>query len=100
MNNPDDRYLAQVKRIVLDHLYGRPVTVYLFGSRARGDARTASDIDIAIDSAEPLPPALVPAIADALEQSTVPYRVDVVDLTTAGSALRQRVKQEGVQWTD
>jgi len=100
MSKQDDRYLAQVKQIVLDHLHGRRVSIFLFGSRARGDARPASDVDIAIDSPEPLPPSLIPAIADALEESTVPYRVDVVDLTSAGSALRQRVKQEGIPWTD
>jgi len=44
---PDD--LKEARRIVLDKLRGVPARVFLFGSRARGDTRRASDIDIAID---------------------------------------------------
>ncbi len=93
-----NRYLAEVKDIVLRHLEGRKATVYLFGSRARGNARASSDVDIAIESAEPLPPVLLAEIRDALEESTVPYNVDVVDLRTAGDGLRAVVKKEGVRW--
>jgi predicted nucleotidyltransferase len=49
-------YLTQVRQIVLDQLKGYSVQVYLFGSRARGEAGARSDIDVGIWPTEPLPP--------------------------------------------
>jgi predicted nucleotidyltransferase len=94
-----DPYLDRIKDIVLDALAGYSVTVYLFGSRARGTARRASDVDIAVEAHRPLPPGVLARLRDTLEESTVPYRVEILDLASAGDALRRRVKQEGVVWS-
>ena len=93
-----DPYLERIKDMVLDGLSGYAVTVYLFGSRARGPVRRASDVDIAVEAQEPLPPRVLARLRDRLEESTVPYRVDILDLASAGDALRERVKREGVVW--
>ena len=93
-----DPYLERIKDMVLDGLSGYAVTVYLFGSRARGPVRRASDVDIAVEGQEPLPPRVLARLRDRLEESTVPYRVDILDLASAGDALRERVKREGVVW--
>lgn len=93
-----DPYLDRIKDMVLDGLSGYAVTVYLFGSRARGPVRRASDVDIAVEAQEPLPPRVLARLRDRLEESTVPYRVDILDLASAGDALRERVKREGVVW--
>ncbi len=93
-----DPYLDRIRDIVLDALSGYAVTVYLFGSRARGPVRRASDVDIAVEAHEPLPPRVLAHLRDSLEESTVPYRVDILDLALAGDALRERIKQEGVVW--
>jgi hypothetical protein len=47
---------------------------------------------------EPLPPGLLSDIRDALEESTVIYRVDLVDLSEVGPSFRERVEREGVLW--
>lgn len=94
-----DRYLEQVKATVLRHLAGRDATVYLFGSRARGDARPTSDVDVGIVARPPLPPALMAELREALEESTVPYRVDLVDLAEAPPEYRRAVEREGVRWS-
>ncbi len=93
-------YLAEVKRIVLDGLKGHRAKVYLFGSRATGEAWRWSDIDVAVLPLEPLPMGLLGEISEALEESTVPYTVDVVDLSVADSSFRERVEREGVLWND
>jgi predicted nucleotidyltransferase len=72
--------------------------VYLFGSWARGAQRPTSDIDVAIESAEPLPRALLASLREALEESTIPNRVDVVDLAETDAAFRDRVRREGIRW--
>lgn len=52
---------------------------WVFGSRATGQARRASDIDLAID-APGLSPARWHALQEALEQAPVIYRLDIVRL--------------------
>nr|WP_295835863.1 nucleotidyltransferase domain-containing protein [uncultured Azospirillum sp.] len=98
MNPVRLRALDTVKRIVFERLVGHPARVYLFGSCARGDGGHWSDIDVAIDPAEPLPPGLIGEINEELEESTVPYFVDVVDLRAAGRSYRKEVEREGIEW--
>jgi predicted nucleotidyltransferase len=93
------RALEEVRRIVIDVVGAGKATVYLFGSWARGEATLLSDIDIAIESYTPLPPGTLARLRERLEESHIPYRVDVVDLRRVTPAFRQRVLAEGVQWT-
>ncbi len=59
--------------------------VILFGSRARGDAHSHSDIDIAIDSATDSPGLSVEGM------------VDIVSLGTADDSLKKKIEKEGVR---
>jgi predicted nucleotidyltransferase len=95
----DTAALDQVRAVVTRVLGGRRAVVYLFGSWATGRRHGASDIDIAIEAAEPLAAGLLARLREALEESTIPYRVDVVDLADADPAFRERVRREGVVWS-
>ena len=77
----------------------RRCVVYLFGSWAPGRRHDASDIDVANEAAEPLAPGLLARLRQALEESTIPYRVDVVDLADEDPAFHEWVRREGVVWT-
>lgn len=98
MNDVRLRALETVKRIVFDRLAGHPARVYLFGSCARGDVRHWSDIDVAVEPLEPLPEGVIGRIAEDLEESTVPYFVDVVDLSRSRTEFRDEVMREGIEW--
>lgn len=91
--------LELVRSIVLEKLKGYAVRVYLFGSRARGDAQRTSDIDVAVQPLEPLPGWVLAELRAALEESDCLYRVDVVNLYEAAPALRERVLAEGILWS-
>ncbi len=93
-----ERGIARVRDMVLAALGGRKARVWLFGSCARGDWMNSSDIDVAIDAAEPLSATLLADLREALEESTIPYDVDIVDLATANPKFRARVEREGVPW--
>jgi predicted nucleotidyltransferase len=93
-----ERSIARVRDMVLAALAGRKARVWLFGSCARGDWATSSDIDVAIDAAEPLPNSLLARLQDDLEESTIPFDVDIVDLRSAAPDLRSRVEREGIPW--
>lgn len=63
--------------------------VILFGSRARGDARTRSDFDLAVTGPSPLPLADFYALADQIEALPTLYRFDWVDLARTGTRFRE-----------
>lgn len=90
--------MAQARAIVLRALAGREVRVFLFGSRARGEAHPASDIDIGVLPEEPLPRGLLAELREALEESAIPQTVDLVDLSEADPEFRARVLAEGIEW--
>ena len=94
------RVLEEVRRIVLDAVGAENVKVYLFGSWARGEETRLSDIDVAIEPHAALPRGTLARLRERLEESHVPYRVDVVDLTRTSPEFRQRVRTEGVLWSD
>jgi len=90
--------IAQARPIVQEVTGTLDVTVYLFGSWARGEAASYSDIDIAVDSPHPLPRGFLSQLRERFEESTIPYRVEVVDLQRTDPAFRQRVIREGIRW--
>jgi predicted nucleotidyltransferase len=94
------RALDRVREIVLEALRTRDVRVYLFGSSVGGAVHRASDIDVAVDAREPLPPGLLGELREQFEESDIPYEVDIVDLATASPRFRERVQRDGVVWKD
>lgn len=53
--------------------------VWAFGSRVKGTAKAYSDLDLAIISALPLPMAIMAELRQALDDSDLTIKVDVVD---------------------
>ncbi|QTN00688.1 nucleotidyltransferase domain-containing protein [Sediminibacillus dalangtanensis] len=99
--NSHERTLNELKRVVEKTMPHHDVTVYLFGSWARMQQKQSSDIDIAIDAERPISPALKQRLLDALENSKIPYHIDVVELAEANDSLKQNILQEGViLWKD
>jgi predicted nucleotidyltransferase len=73
--------------------------VWLFGSRARGDALRRSDFDLAFEPLDGFDAASLFAFEDAVEHDPeIIYPIDLVNLSEAGDLLRTRVEQEGVLW--
>jgi predicted nucleotidyltransferase len=98
VGSPSSRWVKEVRRIVLRALREYDAAVFLFGSWARGDATACSDIDVAIEPHSSLPPGLLADLREGLEESHVPYRVDIVDLSDAAPTLRRRILEEGIRW--
>ncbi len=92
--------LTKVRDLIVTGLANVDARIYLFGSWARGEQKRTSDIDIAIEHQGNVTPEIFMKIRELLEESSIPYRVDVVDLVKAGSMLAQKVKEEGILWQD
>lgn len=70
--------------------------VWAFGSRARGAAKTYSDLDLAVISKKPISLETSAALADAFSESDLPYKVDVVDWATAKESFRQIIQSDKI----
>lgn len=68
----------------------------VFGSRANGTARRASDLDLAV-SAPSATPCEWAELCGALEEAPLIYEMDLVrSEQTTNPRLRQKIEQEGV----
>ncbi len=88
--------IDDLKHFMRKYFEGCRVEIYLFGSRARGTHVEGSDIDIAILSEEDISDRIA-ILRAILEESNLPYKVDVVDLNRA-LYLKDRVMEEGIRW--
>ena len=91
-------YRREIQRCLAPPLTPFAARLILFGSRARGDAHPGSDIDIAVAAGQPLPREVLAAARECLEESSIPVRVDLVDLAGADPELASAVSREGVPW--
>jgi len=91
--------IEEVKRIVVEGLGKHRARVWLFGSRAQQAGGRGSDIDVAVLPLDPLPAGTLARIEETLDNSLVLYPVDLVDLSSAEPALRERVERDGIPWT-
>jgi uncharacterized protein len=80
------------------HAYLPPETgVFVFGSRATGVARRYSDLDPALAGEAPLDADLLSRLKDALSESDLTIKVDLVDLRAVDPAFRRIIEGEMVR---
>lgn len=68
--------------------------IWVFGSRATGKARKGSDLDLLLVAEKTLPASLRNQLYDNLEDSSLPFRVDLVESIRLGPAWQnlERIK--------
>ena len=71
-------------------------TVWAFGSRAQGTARTTSDLDLCVDNHQALSFEILAALRDAFAESNLPYKVDVVDWHSMDPAFQALIQKKRV----
>jgi len=90
-----DRSEAYIRRVLKDRI-PPPARIYLYGSRSRRDHRWNSDYDLWVDAA--IPRTVIAAITDELEESFVPFKVDIVTTPQLSGLFADRVKREAKPW--
>lgn len=81
--------LSHIASIVRKHIDPGQYQVFLFGSRATGQAARWSDYDIGILGKNPLPATVKTIIEEELEESDIPHIVEVVDFFQLPQRFRQ-----------
>ncbi|MFZ2006982.1 MAG: nucleotidyltransferase domain-containing protein [Stellaceae bacterium] len=100
MNTTRLKAIDGLKHIMLAALNDHDAEVWLFGSCARDEVMQHSDIDIAILPHGELPSAFFALLEADIEDSSIPYDVDLVDLRRAASELLDEVRRQGIKWRD
>ena len=75
-------------------------TVYLFGSRARGEHREGADMDVAIDAGIPIDSKIILRIKQDIDDSRIPVFVDVIDVHSVSDRMRKEIERDGIVWND
>lgn len=78
--------------------YDEVTKVVIFGSRARGDYKKVSDIDIALFGEE-LTNTINAKIFFQLEDLYIPYKIDLINFNTLGekNKIKENILREGVE---
>ena len=86
----DPQTAAQIKTIIRKHLPDPAYKIFVFGSRAEGDKhRKFSDVDVGILGPTQLEFMTKFNIEEDLENSDIPYLVDVIDFSKVNSKFKE-----------
>ena len=76
------------------------ISVWAFGSRARGQANRSSDLDLAIDAGRPLTLSETALLAEAFDEAPLPYRVDIVDMRSITPEFKALIERDMTPLTE
>ncbi len=83
-------------RLLLKERIPPQTRVYLYGSRSRRDNRWNSDYDLWIDA--DIPRKVIAEMTDHLDESFVPFKVDIVTTPQLKGRFAEHVKQGAIPW--
>ncbi len=88
-------HLKIVKVILQQHL---PVQtrVFVFGSRAKNQARRGYDLDLAIDIGTKLSLDLTPSLSLDFEESALPFNIDILDICSTSPTFLSIIEQDNM----
>lgn len=73
--------------------------IWIYGSRARGDYRERSDIDLALQASQPIDFFAIAELKEVLAAANIPYAFDIIDLNAVqDEKFKSVVKKEMVLW--
>jgi predicted nucleotidyltransferase len=86
-------------RIILDILnkYVPDCEIRAFGSRFIGNEKEYSDLDLAIVGKEKLDLNVFADLKEAMEESDLPYRVDLLDWNSISQQFRRTIEKRGFE---
>jgi predicted nucleotidyltransferase len=98
MIEASNKYLEIAKEIILSLVDKEKVSVFLYGSRAGNYARHDSDIDVGLWSSSGVDSTMIRKINDAIEESIVPYHIDITDFTKVSSKFKKIAAENIIIW--
>ena len=96
MKSNTKKYKEIFLPIIATHLPAAKIILY--GSRARGDDKEGSDIDVAIDMGAEINESVFSKIHFDLEDSDLPISFDIIDFHKVSKELQNQIIKDGVIW--
>lgn len=97
MNN---KYLSELRDLVLNELKNEKVKIFIFGSRAREDNYQASDVDIGYIPYDKFDDKKITMLKYKLENSNIPYKVEIVNFNNVSEEFKQEALKDIEIWKD
>ncbi|HAS00224.1 MAG: Nucleotidyltransferase [Candidatus Moranbacteria bacterium GW2011_GWC2_37_73] len=88
-------YINRIKEILQKHLTNNE-KVFIFGSSVDGEK--FGDVDLAVVSEQSVDERIMRQIREDLEESTLPYKFDLVDINQTNDPFRTRVLNGPKLW--
>lgn len=79
----------QIADIIFTHLDPNTTEAVIFGSRVQNTNRPFSDVDICLKSNQSISLSIVSLIREELENSNIPYKIDIVDYRLLSDEFKQ-----------
>jgi len=79
----------EIRKIISRFLSPKEYQIFIFGSRANNRAENFSDYDVGIWGKKPVAGHILVEIEEVLEESDLPFRVDVVDFSLVSPDFRK-----------
>ena len=92
-----DEQVAFVDKVVIEPLVSSGAKVFCFGSRARGDHRQFSDLDLMVESTAK-DERLLGSIAEQVQKSNFPLKIDLVHVLDYAESYRAGYLKDRIEW--
>lgn len=94
----EKRHLDFILQVLQKNIPQEDAKFYIFGSRAKGNYKEYSDIDIAVKlGKETLSADILGKILIEFSDSTLPYEVDIVDLNAIDDKFKNLIKDSLIE---
>ena len=84
----------RIVRDILERNLSIDCKVWVFGSRAKNQARFNSDLDLAIEGKDKVSPKIIYQLKEDFTESKLPYTVDILDMNDIKPHFRDIVNQQ------
>lgn len=88
----DPKHLNLVRKIIEKH--GLSQVTYVFGSRARGDHKKYSDLDLLLKQENSLETSALVALKNDFESSDLPFTVDIVEWSKIAEDFKKNIQPD------
>lgn len=92
-----EKHFQIVQDLAITPLKSCGARVWVFGSRARGDFRPFSDLDLLYQTATPLASGFLSKITEALEDSRLPIKIDLVQESDLAESYKENILRDRVE---
>ena len=93
-----DEILTGAANIITKYL--PDARIFLFGSRAKGDATETSDFDIAVDAGSKISLGVIARIKDEIDELRTLKSIDIIDLNRVNPKFKTIIRKSGVNIYD